>query len=715
MTTERLTPNFVHAVAHCLATATAPAETLKPLVKQVLESGSTPTAEEIKKLHEQATALKLPKVALVYGGATRVKGYVFEATRLPEIRGASALLDYVGSLDMMHGIWYRHIQEEWAKDCIIYASGGNVLGFAPADKGEAIVRAIEQCYTEHTLTAQSIAVADSFDLIELRYGRLRFNEDGTPRYWVDDFLKHWENPELRRELAAYYYPPPGVDSGDDSDEAVQQRFVNRKTFGELVTVLSTQFYRRRDTLTPPGQGYTLLPWAEKCDSSDVRPATWRGRIGDDERELSTASARKRVIGQILKKEDIRTDWYDNTFDWEIPRLLSDSSWESEWEHQLETTHTDSPYAHHRTGGEQPPRDLDQIAAVRGAKGYIGIIYADGNNVGRLLATLSTPQEYHALSAALDSASQQAVFAALADHLHPDTVPDPRAKDGTRRVHPFEILTIGGDDLLIIVPGHLACDIAAAIGREFETRIEKQFQKDKTLKELLARSKLQPTDAQQRSDRYVGKANADDQFDYPQPPVGLSAGLIIAQENTPIFFLRELVEQLQKNAKKLARARASHDTRGSIDFMVLKSITMVLDTIDAFREAALGTGEGSPRRLTARPYTWHEFAGLLHTLRAIKDAGFPKSQLYRLRQVMMDEQPPAILSSTMEYLYTSVRLKSDYRDVLRTAVEGPWQEHAAHSAVGPWLPIADKQWETIWADLGELYDMVESWKERANDH
>ena len=47
------------------------------------------------KLWEQQT-----KIGLVYGGATKIKQYVFEAAKLPDIRGASALLDRINLVDL---------------------------------------------------------------------------------------------------------------------------------------------------------------------------------------------------------------------------------------------------------------------------------------------------------------------------------------------------------------------------------------------------------------------------------------------------------------------------------------------------------------------------------------------------------------------------------------------------------------------------------------
>src|SRR3990172_3542439 len=40
------------------------------------------------------------EIALVAGGATKIKGYVFESARLPEIRGASGLLDRINLTDV---------------------------------------------------------------------------------------------------------------------------------------------------------------------------------------------------------------------------------------------------------------------------------------------------------------------------------------------------------------------------------------------------------------------------------------------------------------------------------------------------------------------------------------------------------------------------------------------------------------------------------------
>jgi len=680
---------------------------LEEEIRTLFAQSEAPTRDELISQDRRLQQMtRHRRIALVYGGATKIKGYVFEAPKLPEIRGASALLDWVNEGELPR-LWGTQSPDEFVEKGIIYASGGNILAFAPADKGQELATAIEHCYTESTLTANSVAVGETFSLLELRYGRLRTNPRTQNLYWVEDFLEDCQFDQKWTALTAYYYPPEGVAPDDRSSEALRQRFLNRKTFGELVTVLATKFNRRRDELAYAGEPrsvpfYPILPWAEKCDSSDIRPAVISETINDEQRQMSAASARKRYVGQRVKKSALPKDWFHRNFDWEIPESLEERSWEKQWEDNLKK-HPRSCYAQAVADSGvklidiHPPQDIGEISQASSPGRYIGVIYADGNNVGRLIATLRAPQNYHETSNILRDAAKQAVFKALADYLVPALVRSERGD--SRWIHPFEILAIGGDDLFLIVPGSLAFDIALAIGYNFEAKLAK---------------KLPPVNQAVASDSFMQRYGAETLLQTAPytPSIGLSAGVIIAQENAPIFFLRDLVEELLKKAKDRAKQNASnHYYSGAVDFMVLKSITMVTDSIKAFRKAALGDqGKESTRRLTARPYTWHEFAGLLATIRALKQAHTPRSQLYRLRRVLDADASPGIITSVMEYLYTRARLRGAPAAQLMTYIEHYWC-HGPTFAGGrkgmpPWLPLGDTDaWETIWPDLLEAYDMV----------
>jgi CRISPR-associated protein Cmr2 len=656
-----------------------------------------PSKQQLADLQEEISRvlpLKSQQIALVYGGATKIKEYVFEATKLPEIRGASALLEWVNDAQS-YALWADVLQitPEAATQYIVYASGGNVLGFAPVAHGHTLAQEIEHCYTMHTQTAKSVAVAAPFHLLELRYGRLRLTNEGTIAYWVEDFLEDWQDGDKQAALRQYYYYPPDAASPDDeSDEALRSRFFNRKKFGELVTVLAAMSNRRRDERQSHGDerqvpAYALQPWAEKCDSSDIRPAVYAGTVGDDQRKLSEPSARKRSVGQQLKYEaSERTAWFGKHFDW--PKRPDITSWEAKWNGYLNNEGKKTPYARQMpTSQVAPPKDLSEIGAA--SRGYIGMIYADGNNVGRVIARLATPGDYYQQSQALDEASKSAVFHALSHQL------SPCRQEADRWIHPFEILSIGGDDILLIVPGNAAFDIALDIAYQFEYRLRKP----------------EPAAPKHLADRYCGDNERAQGFTTYTPQIGLSAGVVIAHENAPIFFLRDLVEQLLKRAKKLARIHAKQQQfGGAVDFMVLKSITMVTDSIKAFRKEAFGDDEDSVRRLTARPYTWHEFAGLFAMIQALQQAQVPRSQLYRLRRVMEQEGSTSTIVSTMEYLYTRLRMRKRTAEALQQQIEAAWQgtptlKDMRRRPVYPWLPYGEAGWETIWPDMIEMYDMV----------
>ncbi len=721
--------DYAPAIARCLAFPHTPDTPLINLVREVLDMPDHPDRTTLEAMQRRID--KMPdassQIALVYGGATKIKGYVFEAPKLPEIRGASALLTWVNDHELPL-LWGATTPKQFVERGIIYASGGNILAFAPASQGQALATQIEQTYTEQTLTANSVAVSAPFQLLELRFGRLYPSAGNNKIYWADDFFRNCANEQERAALLSYYYPPEGVRADDLSASALSKRFFNRKTFGELVTVLATMANRRRDERASHGTPralphYDLLPWAVKCQSSDVRPAVITAHVGGDKRPLSDAAARKLAVGRVVKKDLRISELEHDLKPWLVPDTLADLSWERRWNEYLKYLKKKgckSAYAQHPEAlTARPASDVRQIGVASGR--YIGMIYADGNNIGKLIATLKTPEIYHKVSCALSSAAQDSVFRALAAQLQPIQVDQ-------QWVHPFEILAIGGDDLFIIVPGKRAFAVALAIGQAFE----------QILTQKLAELNIDLTPSQRIPSRYAGNDASANASDALLPSVGLSAGVIIAQENAPIFFLRDLVEELLKSAKKLAKDNAAAKDKkgrpkprffgGAVDFMVLKSITMVTDKVKGFRKAALGVD--SPRRLTARPYTWHEFAGLLATVRALKTAKVPRSQLYRLRRVLeLGSEPnerkplkqdvtadsPAkhtsvnVITSVMEYLYTRSRFPNNVADTLKTHIEHAWcndpQVVGGRPGLPPWMSVGTDAYETIWPDLLEAYEFV----------
>ncbi|HKG22394.1 MAG TPA: hypothetical protein VKC34_10885, partial [Blastocatellia bacterium] len=174
-------------------------------VERAIESIEDKTAFHNHPLAESARAIGDRKVALVYGGATKIKAYFLESARLPEVRGASTLLDQInledtpalfgGPQDSLPNPERRKevrlkfkeraklTREIDAPECVIYANGGNILAFAPVSAASELAQEIENIYTRETLVANSSAVCEAFDLIELHYG-LR-----PASYWATDFIE----------------------------------------------------------------------------------------------------------------------------------------------------------------------------------------------------------------------------------------------------------------------------------------------------------------------------------------------------------------------------------------------------------------------------------------------------------------------------------------------------------------------------------------------
>jgi CRISPR-associated protein Cmr2 len=178
--------NILQQMRQALIDGTAIPQEVSYLVDAVreLENLKFPeTLDELKKVAEDNPILWNSKIGLVYGGATKIKQYVFEEAKLPDIRGASALLDRINLVDLptffnqkpenLYKFYIEDVQD-WLNqsypqlslalipELIIYSCGGNILAFCPPAFVDIITNAIEKRYTQQTISANSGAVGDSF-------------------------------------------------------------------------------------------------------------------------------------------------------------------------------------------------------------------------------------------------------------------------------------------------------------------------------------------------------------------------------------------------------------------------------------------------------------------------------------------------------------------------------------------------------------------------
>lgn len=719
----RVSRETLHHMREAMLSGNPVPEAVRSYVEQAqsLDQLSRPeTQEQLKALAQEHSQLWNANVGLVYGGATKIKQYVFEASKLQDIRGASALLDRINLVDLpafFHGDISERFQQcqRFATDCqrvrtdwldqahnfpglsqalipelIVYSTGGNILAFCPAAYGQQLASAIEKRYTEETLSANSCAVSETFRGLELQLGLLHDPIEQTP--WLQ-----WYQQHASHELVKAYYGEP--------EDNLTEQFQRRKSFNELVVKLAHRFNQRRSGYDPPGEMrpsrrypamFETHPYIRR-DNTDKRSAVFQAEQLPNSPWLSEITARKRLVGQRTKREDLNNTWFRQAgFDWQPGEV---ESWVQRFKEFLDqNSERHDRYNRDRTE-LQEARSLREIANA--SNGFVAYIYADGNNMGGYIQKIKTAQAYQHFSEVVSKATEQSVYRALAEHLRPHCLHDiddteTKGRDG-QWVHPFEILTIGGDDVMLVVPANQALAITQTISTEFE-----QILLD-----------LDPSLAVENS---PGSSREIHRYCHEQAKaarcqLSMSTGVLVTAENTPIYYAERLANQLLKSAKKKAKQLKQEQgyCGGTVDLLVMKAVTMLSSKISEFRESGLVLGQSPKLKLYAAPYTLHEIGGLIATVKALKQAEFPRSQLYQIRSLLERGKHTAILN----YRYFRVRLTKDKQALLQDDFEAAWcqpknQQNGGNLA--PWMSLKEKDgtttYETIWRDLIDLYPFID---------
>lgn len=310
--------------------------------------GKLTTRAELEKfVTEKADPiLSKNKIGLVYGGATKIKNYVFESADLQEIRGASALLDRINLIDLpaffnaetdgkrfpqceqaqgyceqVRTQWLGHpdnfpkLVDALTPEMVIYSTGGNILAFCPAELVDDLANAIEKRYTTETLTANACAVGAKFSPLEIYLGLLGESLENT--LWLDTVEAHKDNPAVR----AYFGLSKKQDENGNEQEVLppKEAFKQRKGFSELVGQLANQFNQRRsgyDVLGSRRSSRCYPPMFETHpylirDDSDRRSAIVQIPANQlpNTPKLSEPTARKRIVGQTAKRTSFGGGWY----------------------------------------------------------------------------------------------------------------------------------------------------------------------------------------------------------------------------------------------------------------------------------------------------------------------------------------------------------------------------------------------------------------------
>ena len=672
------------------------------------------TILEIKEHYPQIWQEKTP-IGLVYGGATKIKNYVFSSANLMEIRGASAILDRVNLVDLpaffgqeKEGMktdfdtarsWlrrsenYPQLLDALIPELMIYSTGGNILALCPAAFVDDVANAIEKRYTTETLTANSCAVGETFRLLEFRFGLLQTPLENT--LWFDWYRKQYHEP-----IVESYYGKVETESD------LKNHFYQRKSFNELAGKLASLFNQRRSGNkheTRPSRCFPPMlethPYLVR-DRLDRASAITQAKELASEPYFSEPVARKYITGQKAKRDNTNQQWYNKLgLDWQPGTV---KSWVEKFEEFL-NHHKDLFESYYQDQNPEEVTEARNVEEIGNASNdFISFIYADGNNMGGYIQTIRTPEEYQQFSEDIFEATEQSVYYALSQHLKPHQLNNLKKEESQTQkrnkklVHPFEIITIGGDDVLLIVPANKALEIAKSIGEKFEEILVSK-----------GRYNIQANPESKQAHRYYPElANLS------ECQLSMSIGVLTLNYKTPIYYAQKLTNQLLKSAKKRAKnLKQDYDYYGgTVDVLVLKSVTMISSNIQEFRENALQV-DNKKRYLYATPYTLYELGGLIKTIQGFQEVEFPRSQLYQIRSFLSQGRKLAMLN----YRYFAVRLSDKKnRSLLRKQFEEAWCKAETNDGnLAPWLfDRTEKTYQTIWNDIVDLYPFVETAKQSA---
>ena len=496
------------------------------------------------------------------------------------------------------------------KECLIYCGGGGFLALVPATMVEELNQELEKYHLQKARVATITVVASG------PLGYAQFARGLAPH--SEDVLRSLSGQGLAADLLFSHF------------EALLTDRNKRKNFGELVSVVTGKLQQAK-RMRERAPFIEALPVSRRCDSCGKRPAeSW-----DDVKQewLCCVCQEKRTKGRQERREFVREF--------------------EEWAARNQSCQINF----------RCPEDLEALA---GTGGKIALLYADGNNMGDLLQLMPSPASYRHFSQVLESATKEALFEAIW------TVFGVQLSNSASQQVPFEIIALGGDDIVVMVRAEQGWALALQVLKGFESHPGIQ--------------KLQSEIREQFGEGVLRRRIS----------LSLSAGLAIADMRYPVSFLFTLAEGLLKRAKYLARQRG----KGTLCHLWLRA-PVISEKAEAVLDALYErqSNQGTVL-LTARPYTYEDAEKL--TILAKKLAFLPATQ----RRTLAEALEKGVHVSLNYSLYQAARQREQQQ---RQALRETFQEFgklldALPSGFWFWRQVPQEGWKTALLDALELLEL-----------
>ena len=567
--------------------------------------------------------------SLIAFDTDHIKRYVFGTSKLKEIRGASSILDHLNRVETV-----RMAESADFRATKIYANGGSALFLIDSDKAESLGKAVQKLYRDITGGGASITYAiqpipdnDSQNLmtatklngdvemsavLELLRTRLRLAKDGHQVDRSQDDSQH-ENDGRRQENVADIIALP-------SHPLLCTCNSCGANYAEAIL-------KDPSDLDEPEGRYCLV-----CEKKRKENETVTRSIPD----LIWAAQKQRVSNQTL---------------WErILQVLSKKDASGQSLYALPT-------------GTERPKDFNAFREFAHGKEYLGLIYADANSMGKVFSGLDT------LQAVQDTATQvdEAVFDAMGDavRLH---LPVQRGK------FPFDILLIGGDDIVVVTPAEKALQVAHTLAEKFYEHTDKKYT--------------------------------------------LSVGIVLVPVKYPFGQSRMLVEETLKAAKKSGamsnRNGSSEQEQSRINFLVVTGNTSLNygKIYDEMHDKKSGYGIENEFYATMRPYTLSQLSWFLDQLREGNKMRLGRTKLHQLREAILKlDNTRTILEALVLLRNWKEKERNFIKDMVRELDIRQTMKQQQMGTLFPWFLDGKESsgnralYRTPLLDFIELYDFV----------
>jgi hypothetical protein len=241
-----------------------------------------------------------------------------------------------------------------------------------------------------------------------------------------------------------------------------------------------------------------------------------------------------------------------------------------------------------------PNDFNEFSSLREAKDYLGLIYADANNMGAEIEKQETLQDLRSFAVGTDEAIHRAMSRAITRYL--PIVPIWREGDSVP-VFPFDILLVGGDDIVMVTDAAKAIHVALTIAQEFHSLTSNQY--------------------------------------------NLAVGVVLAPIKYPFGLLYDMAESTMKFAKTSA-ARPGQQVDEDNDNTRINFLTVTggsePDFKDIYQELyhRIDKDKNTEFFATLRPYKLKDLRSLLNILARGGELKLGRTKLYQLREAVLQK-------------------------------------------------------------------------------